>query len=74
MPTLTVTARVDVFPRGPNPVARAGVRSYDVRPGGKGFVLLQPTSAESADEIVVVLNWREELRARTARRGATREP
>jgi eukaryotic-like serine/threonine-protein kinase len=73
-PTLAVTERIDVFPRGPTPVARGGVRTYDVRRDTNGFVLLQPPSAESGDEIVVVLNWREELRARTARRGASREP
>jgi len=43
-----------------------GARSYDVSPDGQRFLMMQDAAAESAADkpanIVVVLNWLEELK------------
>jgi Tol biopolymer transport system component len=39
-------------------------QNYDVMPDGKGFVMLRPV--EEQRQLVMVLNWIEELRRRTA--------
>ena len=44
-----------------------GYRNYDVTPDGKGFIMVQPdASAQNPTQLVVVLNWAEELRRRLA--------
>ena len=41
-------------------------QNYDVSPDGKSFVMLRPV--EEHRQLVMVLNWIEELRRRTAAR------
>ncbi len=60
-PTLAVTARQTLFegpfttdPYHPN---------YDVLPDGKGFIMLRPV--EENRQLVMVVNWIQELRRRT---------
>jgi eukaryotic-like serine/threonine-protein kinase len=64
-PTFTAGTPVKLF-EGPYFVALGG-RSYDVSLDGKRFVMIRETSEEeqpSADSVVIVLNWREELKRR----------
>jgi len=58
-PTISVTGR-DVLFEG-NYLAGTSHQNYDVTPDGKGFLMLQP---DAEVEVVVVLNWLTELRAR----------
>jgi eukaryotic-like serine/threonine-protein kinase len=67
-PTLAVTARERLFegrfttdPWHPN---------YDVAPDGKSFVMLRPV--EENRQLVMVVNWIEELRRRTAHEATVR--
>jgi eukaryotic-like serine/threonine-protein kinase len=41
---------------------RGGARTYDVSPDGRRFLMLKGNGARAAPELVVVLNWFEELR------------
>jgi Tol biopolymer transport system component len=59
-PSLGASARGAAFP-GATSAARVGGDGFDVRPDGRGFVTVWSASTR---EIVVVLNWREELRRR----------
>jgi hypothetical protein len=59
-PSLGVSARGAAFP-GVTSAAEVGGDGFDVRPDGRGFVTVQSASTR---EVVVVLNWREELRRR----------
>ncbi|MFL5386651.1 MAG: hypothetical protein ACJ8GN_29475, partial [Longimicrobiaceae bacterium] len=61
-PSLGVSARGAAFP-GATSAAEVGNDGFDVRPDGRGFVALRSAS-EHMREIVVVLNWREEVRRR----------
>ena len=70
-PTFSVTAREKLL-EGNEYTFSLGHASYDVAPDGKRFLLLRPLNGET--QTIVVVNWREELRARTAHnaaRGAT---
>jgi hypothetical protein len=40
----------------------AGQRSYDVSPDGQRFLMIKPRSAEERREVVIVLNFFEELK------------
>ena len=44
-----------------DPVERSG-RSYDVSPDGDRFLMLEDANDSATSEIVVVLNWFEELK------------
>jgi Tol biopolymer transport system component len=59
VPAFSVTGR-DVLFEG-SYSASASHQSYDVAPDGQGFLMLQP---DADVEVVVVLNWLTELRAR----------
>ncbi|MFL5538042.1 MAG: TolB family protein [Longimicrobiaceae bacterium] len=61
-PSLGVSARGEAFPGATSP-PEFGIDGFDVRPDGRGFVALRSAS-EHMREIVVVLNWREEVRRR----------
>jgi serine/threonine-protein kinase len=41
---------------------RGGGRTYDVSPDGQRFLMVKSSGAISAPELVVVMNWFEELR------------
>jgi Tol biopolymer transport system component/tRNA A-37 threonylcarbamoyl transferase component Bud32 len=60
-PTFSVTAR-DVLFEGNRAVMNPGHAAFDVSPDGKSFLMLRPVVANS-EEIVVIPNWKAELRA-----------
>jgi len=60
-PTFTVTARDTLF-EGPY-TTEAYHPNYDVSPDGKGFVMVRPV--EKNRQLVMVVNWIQELRQRT---------
>ena len=41
-----------------------GMRAYDVTPDGQRFLMIKEDASSESNEIHVVLNWFEELRAR----------
>jgi len=59
VPTFSVTGREVLFEG--NYVSNSSHQNYDVAPDGQGFLMLQP---ETDVEVVMVLNWITELRAR----------
>jgi len=59
VPAFSVTGREVLFEGSYS--AGAGHQNYDVAPGGQGFLMLQP---DGDVQVVVVLNWLTELRAR----------
>jgi Tol biopolymer transport system component len=59
VPAFSVTGREVLFEG--NYSTNASHQNYDVTPDGQGFLMLQP---DSDVEVVVVLNWLTELRAR----------
>ena len=61
-PTLSVTARDTILRSGMS--SRPVHASYDVAPDGKHFLILRSTSPDA--QLVVVHNWKYELRARAA--------
>jgi Tol biopolymer transport system component len=61
-PTFAVTAREVLFEG--NYVWNAGHAAFDVSPDGKSFLLMRPVAGRE-EQIVVVHNWKTELRART---------
>jgi Tol biopolymer transport system component len=62
VPTFAVTARETIFEIGSSlPPAHA---NYDITRDGKRFVMLRPTGADA--QLVVVHDWKNELRERTA--------
>jgi dipeptidyl aminopeptidase/acylaminoacyl peptidase len=62
-PALSITAR-DVLFEGPY-ITDPWHPNYDVAPDGQSFVMLKPV--EENRQLVVVMNWVEELRRRTAK-------
>jgi Tol biopolymer transport system component len=60
-PTFSVTAR-DVLFEGNRAVMNPGHAAFDVSPDGKSFLMLRRVVANS-EEIVVIPNWKAELRA-----------
>jgi hypothetical protein len=44
-----------------------GVPSFDVSPDGKQFLMLRETTPTDRNELIVVQNWVEEMKARARR-------
>ena len=47
------------------------VQSFDVSPDDKRFLLLRETAPNERNELIVVQNWTEEMKARARRYGIT---
>jgi hypothetical protein len=62
-PTFSVTARDTIFRSGMTGVPVHA--SYDVAPDGKHFVILRSTGPD--EQLIIVHDWKYELRARIAR-------
>jgi hypothetical protein len=60
-PTFSVTTRTVLFEGSYQLLP--GHASFDISPDGKSFLMLRPVSG-SSEEIVVLHNWKAELRAR----------
>jgi eukaryotic-like serine/threonine-protein kinase len=62
----TISPPKRLFPTGPYTVI-AGVPSFDVSPDGKQFLMLRETTPTDRNELIVVQNWVEEMKARARR-------
>ena len=62
-PTFRVIDRTPLFDRGPYNRDAVGAPFYDIAPDGKRFIMTR-VRGESAERLVVVLNWFQELAAR----------
>ena len=60
-PELTLT-RPQVLFKGEFELGLFGFANYDVSADGKRFVMVQPVGTPERHELVVVLNWFEELK------------
>ncbi len=65
--SFTVRERTPLFPTAPLGL-RGFQRAYDVSPDGKRFLFVRSMSGTAADEMVLVQNFIEDLRARTGRK------
>ena len=66
MPSFTITEPKRLFPTGPySPVPP--VASFDVHPDGQRFLMLRETTPTDRNELIVVQNWVEEMKARARR-------
>ena len=61
-PTFSVSAREVLFEENYDMAGAGGHANFDVFPDGKGFLMLRPMVGNS-EEIVVIPNWKAELRA-----------
>ena len=61
-PTFSVSAREVLFEANYDMAGAGGHANFDVSPDGKGFLMLRPMVGNS-EEIVVIPNWKAELRA-----------
>jgi Tol biopolymer transport system component len=62
----TISPPKRLFPTGPYTVM-PGVPSFDVSPDGKQFLMLRETTPTDRNELIVVQNWVEEMKARARR-------
>jgi hypothetical protein len=62
----TISPPRRLFPTGPYTVM-PGVPSFDVSPDGKQFLMLRETTPTDRNELIVVQNWVEEMKARAGR-------
>jgi Tol biopolymer transport system component len=62
----TISPPKRLFPTGPYSVL-GGVPSFDVSPDGKQFMMLRETTPTDRNELIVVQNWVEEMKARARR-------
>jgi serine/threonine-protein kinase len=64
--SFTITEPKRLFPTGPySPVPP--VASFDVHPDGQRFLMLRETTPTDRNELIVVQNWVEEMKARAGR-------
>jgi serine/threonine protein kinase/Tol biopolymer transport system component len=62
----TISPPKRLFPTGPY-TFMPGVSSFDVSPDGKQFMMLRETTPTDRNELIVVQNWVEEMKARARR-------
>jgi serine/threonine-protein kinase len=62
----TISPPKRLFPTGPY-TFMPGVSSFDVSPDGKQFLMLRETTPTDRNELIVVQNWVEEMKARARR-------